>query len=226
MERGTAVHALLFGTREVIGYAGVRRGKNWDAFEAEHARCEILPMKEYDRAQRMAEAVRASGLAMEVLAGDVEKTLLFRWMGMQCRATPDVRGANYLTELKTSAYGSPERFRWHALRMGYHAQMRMQCLPCGQMMDCNVVVVESSEPHVVTVFRWTQRAMEVGYKLITLWMERLRTCEHSQQWPGYAQSIVDLDVPEELALEYGDDDAGDFPDVTVEEGSPFEEVTA
>ena len=210
MQRGTAVHALLLGGRKVCGYPGkVRNGKQYDAFVAEHADCEILTSAEYEKACRMADAVRASELAMSVLQGDVEQTLRFRWMGLDCRATPDVRGPNYLTELKCSASSDPVRFPWHALRMHYHAQMRMQQIACGSEPDgleCFVVCVEDKAPYPVTVFRMEPRALEAGGKLLVLWAERLKNSEASQNWPGYVQCIAPIDVPdEETELIFGEE---------------------
>lgn len=222
MQRGTAVHALLFGTRKVIGYGSTRAGRKFDEFAADHPDHEILTMSEYDKACRMADAVRSSVLANEVLAGQVEQTILFRWMDMECRATPDVRGREYVTELKTTANADPNKFRWHALRMHYHAQMRMQCMAVGRLLDCNIVCVEASEPHPVTVFRWTDRALEVGEKLLFTWMERLRNCEQSKSWPPYSQSLIELDVPDEVALEFGDDDdIGNAPGAHAPDDNPF-----
>lgn len=224
MERGTAVHALLFGTRKVTGYPGAtRRGKEYEAFVAAHSDTEILTGAEYDKARRMADALRESDVAKPFLTGETEKKLLFNWMGEACRSTPDVRGADFVTELKTCAISEPSRFNWHALRMHYHAQMRYETLaaaweisghdiaraldltPIGRV-SAYIVAVEATEPHPVTVFKLTQRALEQGEKLLVLWMERLRGCEKSQQWMPYVSSVVDLDVPDEaLELTYGDE---------------------
>jgi hypothetical protein len=216
MQRGTAVHALLFGTRKVCGYPGPqRRGKEYDAFVAERPDFEILTMAEYEKAARMAEAVQASGLAMSVLSGECEKTLRFRWNGLDCRATPDCRGPNYLTELKSSTTSDPVRFGWHALRMHYHAQMAMQrtgvdLMPgkCARIQNCFVVCVESAAPFPVTVFRIEERALEAGEKLLMLWAERLKNSEASGVWPPYVECIVPIDIPDddEPLLVFADED--------------------
>ena len=45
--------------------------------------------------------------------------------------------------------------------------------------------------------------------MIHSWMETLRQCEESGHWPGYAQSVVDWDVPgDEDELIFGDEDEG------------------
>ena len=208
MERGTAVHALVLGGRQVIGYPGpVRRGKEYDAFAALHQDYEILTRDEYAKAQRMTDAVLNCKLAEPMLAGEREKTLLFRWMGLDCRSTPDVRGGDFVTELKTAPSADPAQFGWHALRMHYHAQMKMEQIGAYvgggvTARDCFIVCVEATEPHPVTVFRVDEKALEVGEKLLTLWAERLKVAEASQVWAPYVSCVVPLTVPDELQLEY------------------------
>lgn len=210
MQRGTAVHALLFNTRKVVGWSGPqRRGKEYDAFAQDHADCEILTAAEFDKARAMAAAVRASKLAMAALDGETEKTIYFDWYGRKCRATPDVRGDGFVTELKTSSTSDPSRFVWHALRMQYNAQLRMQQIACGYgIEDCiaRIVAVEAAPPFPVTVFRVEARALDAGERNLTLWMERLRTCEASGHWPPYVECEVPLDIPDDVELDYGDDD--------------------
>ena len=208
MQRGTAVHALLFETRKVVGYhAGKNRnGKAYDEFVLAHPNTEILTHEDYIKAQRMADAVRASKLAQPWLQGIVEKTIFFRWNGMDCRSTPDVRGPDFVTELKTSATSHPARFQWHALKMCYHAQLRMESIAAGFVNGYaagdgvehhHIVAVESTPPYPVTVFVVAPRALEIGEKMLMLWSETLKVCEASKQFPPYSQTVVELDVPDD-----------------------------
>lgn len=211
MQRGTAVHALLFGNRKVCGYPGAtRRGKEYDAFVADHPDTEILTMAEYLKARQMADAVLASKVAKPFLQGVTEETLRFRWNGLDCRATPDIRGEDFLTELKTSATSEPERFQWQALRMHYHAQMRMQQIARADDTPCFIVCVESAAPYPVTVFRIEERALDMGERMLILWAERLKACESANVFPAYAEYVVPLDVPQ-------DDTDIEFNDEPVEE---------
>jgi hypothetical protein len=207
IERGSAVHAIIFGTKPVCGYPGAtRRGKEFDKFVADHPNHEILTMAEYDKAQRMVEAVRSCKIAEPLLKGIHEETLLFRWMGLECRATPDNRGTDFLTELKTSASAEPNKFLWHARRMHYHAQMRFQGYACekhGQRIkDHWIVCVESEAPHPVTVFHVEPEALEEGDKLLTLWAERLKASEAAGQFPGYIDCAVPLVWPKDIEYEW------------------------
>ena len=210
MERGSALHHIVFGTKKVIAYheGKPRRGKEWDAFEAENADAEILTSKDYEKANRMAEAVLTHRLAMGVLAGAHEQTFTFDWLGRKCRATPDVRTLEYVTELKSTVDGEPERFVWQVRRLGYHAALAwyLQAVALselGQPKDAFIVAVESSPPWVVTVRQLTPATLDIGARQVRLWMERLIGCEAAGVYPGYSQTIVPLHLDvDELALNF------------------------
>jgi hypothetical protein len=213
MERGTAVHAIIFGNKKVCAYPGaVRRGKEYDAFAATHQDHEILTKAEYDKASRMADAVRACKLAEPLLNGIREDTLHFKWMGLTCRSTPDVRGPDFVTELKTASTSDPSRFIWHARRMHYHAQLRFEEYACESLSvrirEHWIVCVESEAPHPVTVFHLEPEAREEGEKLLTLWAERLKNCEASDNYPGYSDCAVPLVWPkEDIEYDFGEEAA-------------------
>lgn len=217
MEKGTAFHAVLTGTREVVRYPGkVRNGKQWDQFQAEHAGKIILTSSAYEQVMGMVEAVWSDPLAAEKLnhPGLVyEQTLRPQLHGWPCRATPDVRCADFLIELKSSATTEPEQFQRHAQRMLYHAQLAFYLQACGAASidvkrDCYIIAVEASAPHPVVVHQLTEKGIDMGERAIRLWVERLRGCIAADYYPGYSQSIVQWDIEEDLELEFGDDDDG------------------
>jgi len=211
MQLGTAVHAMMFETQKVCWYHSTRRGKEYDQFVADHPEHLILTEPDYFKAQGMVNSLRACKVAAPLLEGEAEKTLLFRWYGVDCRTTPDVRGKDFVTELKTCPSAHPERFPWHSLRMQYHGQMQFERTGA-EIVDRNmqgsiayVVAVEYTEPFVVQCFRVTDEALEAAEKLLVSWMERLKVAEASQAWGGYSELIMPLDVPgDDLELDYGD----------------------
>lgn len=207
MQRGTAVHAILSGTRRVVGYPGpVRRGKDYDAFVEQHPDTEILTMVEYDKACRMADAIMDCEAARPLLVGTWERTIEFSWMGLPCRATPDLRGADFLTEIKTTSVVEPTKFNWHCIRMAYHAQMRMQQIAAGDAERCYIVAVESEAPFVVQPYEIHPQMLEAGERLLVLWAERLKACELAKEYPGYSQSVLTLTaLNEEMDLEFAEE---------------------
>lgn len=217
MERGTAVHALLFGNRKVCGYPGkTRQGKAYEEFALAHQDYEILTMNEYDKACRMADAVRRAEYAAPYLQGVTETTLWFDWNGLRCRATPDIRGTDFVTELKCSASSEPGAFRWHARRMNYPAQLWLQHIACEVLgiitiwhaKSHSIVCVEDKAPHPVTLFHVKPRALERGARLLMEWSERLKVSEASAAYPPYSTTGEPLDEPDEDGpdLVFGDED--------------------
>jgi hypothetical protein len=216
---GSALHAQILGGARVTFYpeltaagkSAPRNGAKWEAFQADNAGAIILSRSEYETASRMADSVRAVPHAMEMLAGVREETLIYKWRGRDCRATPDVRApdATWITELKSSVTSHPGRFVGQLLRFAYHGQLawyrRAVMLSCkSKPLAAYVVAVESTPPFPVTVMRLTDRALDQGERLCTSWMETLLNCEASNFWPPYAQSIVPLDVPDDPEIEFSD----------------------
>jgi hypothetical protein len=201
--KGSAVHSVLLGGKTVISYPGpVRRGKDWEAFQADHPEDLILSRSEIDDVSGMVRAVQSCPEAMRVLQGVRERTVMFTLQGRECRATPDVDGGIYVTELKTTRSSSPSRFAWDAVRHSYNGQLAWYqdalMLQPGRREAPEaafIVAVESSAPYVVTVFRVAERALDQGRRTNRLWLETLLACEAANEWPGYSQSIVELDLP-------------------------------
>lgn len=211
MEVGTAIDRLVFNTGPVLAYPGAtRRGKDYDAFCDANPGALILTQKDAAKALGTAEAVAACDDAQRLLTGGAaQQTMLWNFQGRSCRGTPDVRGNGYLADLKTGETSDPRRFAWKLRTYAYHAQMAwyesgVQLSGLPPITDSYIVAVEQTPPHVVTVFRLTDRAIELGARLWRTWFEQLQICEASGDFPPYSQSIVDLDVP----------DDEDIPDLT------------
>jgi len=201
---GNAADSLILGDGPgVIGYheGKVRRGKDWEAFEAAHAGKLILTATEYAKAAGMAEAVAAHADATRLLTGIIRQTREWELLGYRCRGTPDVDGGGFLTDLKTGETSDPRRFPWKVRDFAYHAQLAWyqdgtELAGLGRPDDCYIVAVEQTPPHVVTVFQLNPHALDLGRRLYRLWLEHLKICDESGEFPGYSQSIVDLDLPD------------------------------
>lgn len=220
LSKGSAAHSVLLGGQRVTyfdrvtesGKAAPRNGQHWEKFQAENADSLILTREEYFATNGMVQAVRACPEAMRVLDGVKEQTLTWDISGRACRGTPDVRSDQYVTELKTTRSSDPHRFEWDAKKLGYHAQLAWYLdgavkARVGTPDAAFVVAVESTAPYVVTVFRVTDRALDYGRRTYRLWFERLMACEEADEWPGYVQSVVPLDVPDNEETVFGEEEA-------------------
>lgn len=224
LDVGAASHSLILGGRSVVAYPGkVRRGKEFDQFELDNPDAIILTKAEFGKATRIAKAVKDNLEAMAVLEGDVEQTLYWEDRGRKCRGTPDVRNEQrrFITELKTGETSDPRFFPFKMRRFSYHAQLAWYsagAVACGYTdpTDHYVVAVEATYPHVVTVFRVT-KWIEQGHKMVRLWFERLLQCEAAKEWPGYSQSVVDLEPLETFEMLDAGEVAAARPDWADEE---------
>ncbi len=230
MTLGSLVHALVLGGRYDVFEGAVRRGKEWDRFEAD-ARAAwiadrkpwepeeplIVKVEELDKAREIAASVLNHPLATPLLIGKREHYIEFDLDGRPFRSTLDVLGADFVTDLKTSSSSSPDLFPHHARRLRYDAQLATYAEAAAHEMGltrsddlpppirCFLTVVETAAPYVVTVLQYTPTAIMQARKSVRLWNERAIQCERENAWPGYAQSIIDLDVEQEIELEFAED---------------------
>jgi PDDEXK-like domain of unknown function (DUF3799) len=211
MRIGQLTHTLILGGDGFAVYEGERRGNAWKAFAEEHKDTFIVTEKEFARANKVALAVRKDPVARPFLEGLKEQELTWEAFGRKCAGRVDIIGANFVADVKTTRYAEPEFFKREALRRAYHSQMSWYfdgARANGHTItNAYILGVETGPPHAVTVLRLTMRAEEEGRKLLRLWVERVATCEASGQWPGYVQSVVDLDIVEEAGLIFDADDA-------------------
>jgi exodeoxyribonuclease VIII len=204
MRKGSAAHALVFGDRDVVVYDGVRRGKAWDMYQEEHAGDIIVIQSEYEPAARMAESVMRNPNARALIerCRDFERYIKWTRAGLPCGGTPDADGPGLLVDLKSTKTSNPDKFARSVDQYSYHAQLAWYRYGIrangGTVEECYIVAVESTAPYVTQVFRMTPKRLEFGDRLCTLWMERYRVCSETNTWPGYSETIVDLDVPDYL----------------------------
>jgi len=207
MRLGSAVDAELFGTKKVVvSECTTRRGKAWDAFAESYPDAICLTPSEADAVTGMVKSLRAHQQASELFAwGSSQLKLEWSMARRNCAGTPDLISNFYCVELKTCRNAHPDFFQYDARKLAYHAQLDWYMNAHEQIMQkrpkhAYIVAVENVAPYVVTVFEVTERALLEGRKLWTLWFERLRVCEASNEWPGYVQSATPFDVPDSDSL--------------------------
>jgi len=229
MRIGTLVHHAVLGAayddeeNEIVTYDGERRGNAWKDFKAAHEGAEIFTTTEHEGAAPIARALMADEGAMNLLRGDRERHIAWKIGDRACSSRLDVLGkhkdgAAFVCDLKTSTTASPGDFMRQAFRMGYHAQLSFY-MDAAHAIGVDVgeaylVVVETVEPYPVTTFRLTKRLLDEGRRTYRAWLERLLVCESSKDWPPYAISCVDFDVPSWMtdAFEDDGDDEGEAND--------------
>jgi hypothetical protein len=208
MRLGTIVHALTFGT-DLVVYDGTRRGKAWDEFESAHQGAEVMTRSEVDDATPIANAVARCSEAVPFLRGIHEKRIDWMYCGRAARSTLDVRGVDFVTDLKTTRCSEPWKFAWDALKRQYHAQLAFYRQAAGMpSAPCYIVAVENVAPYCVTVMQIEEPALIAGEMQCRAWFERLLICEAANDWPGYVRGVQMLSLPErdDVELTFGDEE--------------------
>lgn len=212
LKKGRHFHRVLLGENGYKIWGAKRQGKPWTEFKAANDGHEIVTLDEHSVAMEMAAATRAHPDVPPLLEGAKEKTIRWKWLGLDCEGTPDVLASTHLTDVKSARDSSPNKFLNHGRWYAYHAQLAFYRLGAASLGLCSpdtpvyIIATESIPPYVPTVFRLTDLALEKGERLCRLWMERLMVCLETGEWPGYASGIVDFDVPDTDSFDIGDEE--------------------
>lgn len=202
MRLGRLVHTIVLGGPPSAVWEGERRGKAWQEFKAAHEGAEIVTKSEVENATRIANAVLTSPVARPWLDGQTERAVEWTTLGRKCATHGiDILGKNFIADLKTTTDAHPERFMRAAVRMGYDSQLawyRDAARHLGHDIEEGALIaVEVSPPYAVTVLRASPRIIEQGARRARLWLERLLACEAANEWPSYAQDVIEWDVDSE-----------------------------
>lgn len=182
-----------------------------EVVDLHYPKAEIILAKELDDYKRMADAIR-SELARQgmshLLDGDTERPIEWEWLGRKCRSTPDVARRTTITDVKTTCNADPRKFHWDARKFFYAEQLRFYERAVQFRDDAGDpftrelydIAVEKTAPFPVVIWQVTDRMREQAEKTLRLWFEQLLACEASNVWPGYAQTVQQLDVLEDSGL--------------------------
>lgn len=231
LERGRAVHAIALRNRKVIPVPkGMRRdprAKKWQEFIAANEGADILPAAAYETANAMAAAILMHPMASQLLsAGVPEETFLWEQGGITCRGTPDLYSTGslgFVADIKTTRSSCPDdwAFPRQAQQMGWPAQLvwygdGLRAAKKADPFHYYLIACEATVPHIVTVFRLTDRAIDAARAQNAKWFAAYKQCRDSwdkrqpndppsMHWPPYTNAVAELDVLELPSF-------ADFPD--------------
>ncbi len=216
---GTGVHHIVLGPRPgaaVLRFPGdSRRGKAWTDFAAANPGADILTEPEWAEAEEIATAVLTDPVAAARLNGArFETALTWDDGGIKCSTSGiDIisNDGEELCDLKTTNTVEPEAWKRQAFKMGYAMQMtwyrrgaRANGIPATRGLF--LLGVETRAPFEVVELELTEGMIDLAERTVSLWMEKLRVFTECNQWPGYSQSSIPMDVP---AWMNDDDDEAD-----------------
>jgi hypothetical protein len=197
---GRAVHTatlepLQFLREYILWEGGTRRGKDWDAFEVEHAGKTILKTDQYDPVVAMADAIRAHPVAGPLVAGVGRNELTIQWRhgsGALCKARIDRLTDDALIDIKSASDITPDAFERASYRYGYHVQAAFYRDAVRAALDTAppvlLIVVAKKAPFDVVVREIDLAALDAGREQYERALAVVAECTKTGKWPGMAPS--------------------------------------
>ncbi|MBK9260808.1 MAG: PD-(D/E)XK nuclease-like domain-containing protein [Polyangiaceae bacterium] len=219
LRTGRALHAAILdpASIKIVEYAGVRRGKEWNAFQQDHADELILTPKQAVDVRGMRASVHAHRHASRLLRnGRPEVTARFEVDGVPFKARLDfVCTDSDLIEVKSTRDNHPQQFEREFARRLYHAQvalyrMALQAngLPCRKVYS---IAICKTPPFEVVVYDISEETIETGARWVRDWVARLKECERARAWPGIDNgNILTLRIPDWAISDGLPDIEGDY----------------
>lgn len=207
---GRATHALVLQGIEPKIWPERRAGNAYKAAVEENGGEDLLNNTQGDTVKRMAEAVANSRLAQAILkrCPSREQSIEFERSGFKCAGRVDAFGAFDQAELKTDKSVAPYKFKKTAHWMRYPEQMEWYDIGLGtkfegestRFRDNYIIAVEKVGPvYPVAVFRVTPLRLLQAHNRIEEWLTELERCVRERHFPGWDESVIDIDCEIELA---------------------------
>ena len=219
LDKGTLAHLALLQPADVAGRVqvwegGVRHGKKWDEFEAEHEGKLIMNRRDVNAVQDACRAFKQVPEVREILAPcDTELTVLTKEGNIYCRAGIDAitrEGLCVMLDPKTIGRGIDSHSVANQIRsFAYREQMgiyrRWYTKETGRQIDDVFLIFLSLPPQRIGIrlVRMTQAALEWGEDRMLQALKTLEECIQSDNWPVFfARDVCDVSEWEqgELAL--------------------------
>lgn len=171
-----------------------------------------------ERAKAIADAVRAQDAQFIdgpiIFAPGCEYEVPMNWtrQGIEC-ATRGIdvlnRDKGYIVDFKTTTKASPYRWKEFAWKMGYHVQAAMYVDAC-RSLDVPIrkvycIGAEVTPPYGVGALVYHQPmlaapsdldVLKIGGESFSKWLEELRQCEESNDFPSYRLEPIQWTPPD------------------------------
>lgn len=206
---GRATHALVLQGIAPTIWDGRRSGAAYEQAVADNGGDDILNATQGRLVFAMANAITNSRTAQDVLrdAPHREESIQWRRGEFYCAGRVDAFGTDSLVELKTAKSANPYRFKREAGWYRYPEQMAWYDIGLGtknegdatQWRTCYIIVVENNGPvFPVSVFRVTPLRLLQANANIDEWLAKLERCQREKHWPGWDESVEDIDCEIEV----------------------------
>lgn len=200
---GSAVHALVLEPELFKNFQPlpeeikVRRGKAWDALQAENPGITYMNAEDYQKAMDMAWAVRLK--YSELFTGGQSEVSFWKRderTGIIIKGRADYEKGLLCTDLKTAASVKPSIFNKKSVDLGYYLQDALYTEIAG-FEDFLFCAVESEAPYLCTLNAYSESEREIAYQEMREALDAMAICIEKDYWPGYSQdyAINEMTIP-------------------------------
>lgn len=210
LEFGDAAHCYMlqpdvFSSRFVAMPEAikVKRGKEYDAFQAANAGKTVLSKNDLDALKGMSEAFKSHKTASTftgVENGIAELSCFFTHEGLNCKIRPDyLPGSAIIVDYKTTENASPAEFQRSCVKYSYDIQagfytLGMEILT-GVQHKFVFIAQEKKAPYEIAVYEASSDFIDRGRSKAIGLLEILKECRETGIYPGYPDEIQTLDLP-------------------------------
>ena len=185
MQRGTAVHDIVLeGGHNTVRGPETRRGNAWKEAVEEAGDKVVLPEKEYDEAEAIAQALMADPACAKQLTmeGALKEQSLFvtcPQTGLELRCRPDLYNPSDLvmSDVKTTTDASPAGFLREVYKWRYDVQGAFYSyvaeLAGWKVRHFTFLAVETSLPYASHMHVMGMEALEVGRRDMMRTLEKI-----------------------------------------------------
>lgn len=209
MTKGLNIHSAILEPdrffESLVIWDRVRRGKDWDMFQAEHQDSIILQQAELQELQAISNSVHANQEAHKVIEATKHEASIFWDHEKDGPGKARLDGYNedtgYVAEVKSTHAIDPWLFSKTCYNMGTHIQLGWQKIgldligaKCVQFV---IIAVEQSPPHDCIAYYPDQQFIEAGMEEALLIAGKWRAALASGIWYGIggADRTVPLSLP-------------------------------
>lgn len=195
---GTAAHSLIL--EDDTSGIEIVFADNWLSKAAKEAKSAALaagkqPLlsKEMVQVQAMQYAVMNHPQARDLFTGHLaEQSVFWDEDGLMLKCRPDAWKPGVLVDLKTARDANPNEFGKTAHEYGYHQSAAHYIdgvkAATGEELPFHFVLVEKTEPYLVSVVELDVEAINIGRQLNERAKRIYRECQETGNWPGYTTS--------------------------------------
>ena len=192
---GTLAHSLILegdtSLHQVIDVPD-KLGNKWKLPANEAKAKGLIPVtpKEWASIEAMRDAVMAHEVAGPLYTGHrAEASVFWDEDGLTLKCRPDAWKPGLLIDLKTTRDANPNEFGKTAHDYGYHQSAAHYIdgvkAATGEELPFHFVLVEKTEPYLVSVVELDIEAVNLGRQLNDRAKRIYRECLETNTWPGY-----------------------------------------